>query len=1251
MQQKYSIHSCLRKRILCISMHRFCTFGLSKYIKMKKIYLFFAILAMTVFNQVILAQQSFFSDIKSSDIRNNTLTRAIVPNAFRLVRADLRALKSFLWALPNEQSVRYQRNSAPILTLPLPDGTTGRFRVWESSIQEPGLQAQFPDIRTFNGQGIDDPRATIRFDLTLRGFHAQVLTPENTWYIDPYAVGNTEDYISYFRRNNHRPTFFHCDVNEESLAARPTNVQAPCRGTDLRTYRLAVACTGEYAQAPGIAAGTNAAILHSAIVTSVNRVVGVYEVELAVRLVLVANNNLIEYLNASTDPFTGNNNANTLINESQTVIGSNIGLANFDIGHTFSTGGGGLAGLGVVCNNSSKARGITGSPNPTGDGYDIDYVAHEMGHQFGGNHPMNGCGSSPNTTKYEPGSGTTIMAYAGICGAQDIQPNSDPTFHAISFDEISNYLAAGGGSCGVSTPTGNTLPVIDPLPFTTLSLPPNTPFTLTGSATDANGDALSYCWEQWDLGNPGAGWNVGLTAGAGNTAPLFKSRLPKTTGSRTFPDIAVILANYPTNPAATMGGLKGEILSPVERSMKFKLTVRDNRAAGGGVVSAGSGGCQTAATLQLNVVGTTPFTVTTPNGGETWGGGTSQTITWNVSGTSSAPINTPTVKITLSTDGGRTYPITVLASTTNDGTETITVPNNATTQARIRVEAINNVFFDISNANFTITAAVAGFAFDNPATTNTTCGSAASASVSLGTVSLAGFTTPINLSASGNPAGTTVTFSSNPVTPGNSTTVTLNGVNTLSPGNYTITITGVAGSSTQTRNLTFNVTPSTPPSVTTQPTDVSICSGNNATFTAASGTAGVTYQWQVSTDGGTTYTNIAGANNASYTVAGTTTAQNNYKYRVLIATQCASVTSNAATLSVTVAASFSAQPTNVTVCSGSNVNFSATASGTNLTYQWQVSTDGGTTFTNIAGATSSSLSLSNVSVTLNNNRYRLVITVSGGACPGSLNSNIATLVVNALPTVTANSSASSVCTGTAVTLTAGGANTYSWAPGNQNGSSITITPTVNPTNPGAPVVNTYTVTGSTTAGCTGTASVNVTTNPQPTVTLTANPAVTALFPGLSTTLTAQVTPTSTSTIYQWYQNGTPISGANTSSYTVSVDQLGTYRVVVSIGTCNATSSNLSITDSLNTSLFIFPNPNRGLFQVRYNDKLNGVSNPRTLTIYDGKGARVYKQAFNVNTPFGKMEVDLRHVASGIYFVELTDAAGERLKAGKVIISQ
>ncbi|HYC28835.1 MAG TPA: zinc-dependent metalloprotease family protein, partial [Chitinophagaceae bacterium] len=532
-----------------------------------------------------------------------------------------------------------------------------------------------------------------------------VLTVNGTYYIDPYAVGATDRYISYFRQNLVRENSFICGVPDP--VDPPARIQAACRGNEMRTYRLAVANTGEYAQAPGINAGNDPVILHAAIVTTVNRVVGVYESELAISMVLIANNNNIEFLNAATDPFTGNNSSGILINESQTVITNNIGAANYDIGHTFSTGGGGLAQLNSVC-GGSKARGITGSSNPTGDAYDIDYVAHEVGHQFGGNHSMNGCGDSPNSTKYEPGSGTTIQAYAGICGTQNIQPNSDPVFHPISFDEISNFLSTGnGGSCGVVTPTNNNLPVIDPLPNNNLSIPINTPFTLTGSATDVDGDALTYSWDEMDLGNPGASWNAGATLPPGNTVPLFRTRLPKTTGSRTFPDIRVIAANYPTNPPSAMNGLKGEILSPVARPMKFRLTVRDNRAGGGGVVSSGSNGCQNAAVFQVNVVGSEPFVVTSPNGGESYPGGLVQNITWNVAGTNAAPINVSNVRITLSTDGGLTYPTELVASTPNDGSEALVIPSIATTGARIKIEALGNIFFDISNANFTITAPVA----------------------------------------------------------------------------------------------------------------------------------------------------------------------------------------------------------------------------------------------------------------------------------------------------------------------------------------------------------------------------------------------------------------------------------------------------------------------------------------------------------------------------------------------------------------
>ncbi len=872
------------------------------------------------------AQTRFFSDIKESEIDTINTRRVVFPKQFRTTKIDHASIREFLNALPKEQHVN--RSMAPVLELPMPDGTIKRFRVWESSIQEEALQAKFPDIRTYAGQGIDDPYSTIRFDYNpYDGFHAQILSPTGRVYIDPYARNDMDHYISYLHKDNFRNPFFHCEFvnNEESLrqelngTALASAVSAgSCRGTELSTYRLAVACTGEYAVAVG---GTTAALLHAKIVTSVNRVTGVYESEVSVRLILIANNNLIEFLSAGSDPFTGNNNANTLITESQTQINSLIGSANYDIGHTFSTGAGGLAGLGVVCTNTQKARGVTGSSNPVGDGYDIDYVAHEIGHQFGGNHTFNGSlgscsGSNRNSsTAYEPGSGTTIQAYAGICSTDNTQPNSDPYFHSVSFDEISTYVS-GGGSCKVAINTGNTLPSITAMNNNGANIPINTPFTLSATATDADGDAITYSWEEWDLGAQGA-WNAGASS---TTAPLFKSRIPKSTGSRTFPDIAVILAGYPANPATTMGGLRGEVLPTVARAMKFRLTVRDNRSGGGGVVTGGSG-CQTGYTtgFQINTItGTGPFAVTAPNGGESYAASSSQNITWNTAGSDGASINCQFVKITLSVDGGNTYPVVMTSSTPNDGSDIITIPNNVSTTARIKIEAVGNIFFDISNSNFTITAATANsFDFTFPAQTNIACASATTASVSLGTTVTGVYTTPINLTASGNPAGTTVSFSTNPLTPGSATTVTLNNVNTLSSGSYTVTVTGISGSLTKTRNLVFVVGTGSAPSITTQPSNQSVCAGTNATFsTAVTGTV-LSYQWQQSTDG-TNFTNISGATAATYTVVNPLISQNGNSFRLNVSGQCNSPVSNIVTLTVASAPSVPViSPASATVCSGS----------------------------------------------------------------------------------------------------------------------------------------------------------------------------------------------------------------------------------------------------------------------------------------------------------------------------------------------
>ena len=860
---------------------------------MKKIILVFFTVT---FCTNLFAQNNFFTDAGANRQFSTTGQRVITPQKYRANTLNIQGMKNFLWSLPSEKNIS-NRSTAPVVELPMPDGTMATFRVWESSIQEAGLAEKFPEIRTFAGQGISDPYATIRFDIGPNGFHAQVLTVNGTYYIDPYSRGEVNNYISYFRTDYKKSGTFLCEV-PDNPTTNSLVTEAACRGTELRTYRLAVACTGEYAQAPGIAAGSNAAVLHAAIVTTVNRVVGVYEKELSIRMVLVVNNNLVEFLNAATDPFTGNNDPSVLINESQTVIDANIGAANYDIGHTFSTGGGGLAQLGSVC-GTAKARGITGLPTPAGDQYDIDFVAHEMGHQFGSSHSFNGqvgncSGANRNgPTAYEPGSGTTIMAYAGICGSDDIQPNSDPNFHTISFDEISNFVLA-GGNCAVKTPTGNTLPVIDPLPNNGVTIPVNTPFTLMGSATDANADALTYCWEEWDLG-PQDAWNSGATS---TTAPLFKSRVPKTTGSRTFPDISVILAGYPIAPAATLGGLKGETLPQVARAMKFRLSVRDNRVGGGGVVSAGNGGCQSSAVYQINVAGTSPFAVTLPNGGEIYFAGSAEDITWDPASTAAAPISVANVKISLSVDGGLTYPIILTASTPNDGSEVLTIPSVVSATARIKIEAVGNIFFDISNTNFTINAAPAsGFNFSAPAPATAACPAAGPIDISLGTIPFGGFSNTITLTASAAPAGTTVSFvPGNTVTPGNSVTVRLSGTSALATGSYKIIITGTAaGNITKTRIITYIINPGAGPVISAQPASQTVCSGSNATFNIVS--VG-TYQWQVSTIAVPAFTNIPGATAAALTLTSVTTDLNGNQYRVVINGQCGISTSNAATLTV-----------------------------------------------------------------------------------------------------------------------------------------------------------------------------------------------------------------------------------------------------------------------------------------------------------------------------------------------------------------
>ncbi|WP_054532947.1 reprolysin-like metallopeptidase [Herpetosiphon geysericola] len=646
-----------------------------------------ALLSVFAANGLSSSSAASSSDGLWQDVAEQRITlkgqREIVPLVYRTVSLDLAGLGKRLEQAPLESAVKVNQ-SAFLLNLPLPNGEFRQFRVVESPIMEPALAAKFPELRTYLAQGYDDPEMVARLDLTPAGFHGLILAPEGRYFIDPYSRNDTANYLVYDSRNFVAdPAKLASKGEVDYVGETPITNPFPERfaiGETLRTYRLAMAATGEYTSFHG---GTvNGAM--AAIVTSVNRVNSVYERDLSVRMVLVANNNLIVYTNGSTDPYE-NDDGLTMLDENQSNLSSVIGSANYDIGHVFSTGGGGVAELGSVCVANSKAQGVTGSPAPVGDPFDIDYVAHEIGHQFGGNHTFNstagscGFGNREGPAAYEPGSGSTIMAYAGICGSENLQPNSDPYFHAKSLEEISAFITTGAGaSCGTTSATGNTPPTANA--GADYTIPANTPFELTGNGSDSNGDSLTYNWEQYDLGaaSPPSTDN-------GNR-PIFRSFNSTTSTSRSFPRLTNILNNNTTI---------GEVMATTNRTMNFRLTVRDNRAGGGGY------SFDTARVTTVTAAG--PFQVTAPNTAVTWAGFSNQTVTWNVANTTADPILCSTVNILFSSNGGTSFS-PVLSTTPNDGSESISVPNVATTTGRIKVQCANNIFFDISNANFTVTA-------------------------------------------------------------------------------------------------------------------------------------------------------------------------------------------------------------------------------------------------------------------------------------------------------------------------------------------------------------------------------------------------------------------------------------------------------------------------------------------------------------------------------------------------------------------
>ncbi|SDG79135.1 zinc-dependent metalloprotease [Winogradskyella thalassocola] len=574
-----------------------------------------------------------------------------------------------------------------ILSFPNSEGELTTFKVFEASMMESELQDQFPNMRTYAGQGIDNPTEIIRFSITSKGFHAIILGASNgTEFIDPFSKEG-DIYTVYSKRNlTNRNLDFECGVIDDPLMDT-TNFDTPqarnANDGTLRNYRIAVAATGEYTQFHG---GTVADAM-AAIVVTLNRVNSVFERDLSITLTLVANNASIIYTDGATDVFN-NDNESILIGQSQSVINTAIASANYDVGHTFSTGAGGLATRGVTCNTNLKARGVTGVTQPIGDAFDIDFVAHELGHQFGAPHTFNGtvgnCSGANRSasTAYEPGSGTTIMAYAGICGSDNIQVGSDAYFHQNSINTIWNHVTS-TGACPVNrTTTGNTEPVANA--GANYTIPQGTPYKLNGNgSTDVDGmETLTYTWEQYDLGTAGVPTETTFTG------PLVRSFEGTEDPIRYIPRLSDVLTNGGTSTT-------WEKLASVNRSMTFALTVRDNDARGGQTDS-------DQMTIN-NIAAAGPFTVTSQSADQiVWTPGETETITWNVAGTTGNGVNTANVNIRLSTDEGLTYDTFLATNVPNDGSHQIVVPNVSGAKCRIMVEGAGNIFYNLNASFFAI---------------------------------------------------------------------------------------------------------------------------------------------------------------------------------------------------------------------------------------------------------------------------------------------------------------------------------------------------------------------------------------------------------------------------------------------------------------------------------------------------------------------------------------------------------------------
>jgi len=633
-------------------------------------------------------QDAVWRKINEGQASSEKLPRDSNPTIFQVYSLNINALKQKLQSAPSRNA---GVESSVVVSFPNPSGELQRFRIYEAAVMHEDLAARHPDIKSYVGKGLDDKTATIRFSITLFGLHTMTFSGiDGVSYIDPYTK-DLKSYMVFNKANLTTTKSFRCGVKDnndnlaENIEVGPEMFRA--NNSLFKTYRLALACTIEYAAFHVNAAGLNGGTLaqkKAAVLAAMNvtmtRVNAIYERDMALTMVIIPQNEAI--INIVSDNLDNFNSPPLypLLDENQVATDAAIGVDNYDIGHVCSTGGGGVASAQSPC-SAGKARGVTGLPSPVGDEYDIDFVAHEMGHQWGCSHTFNSdaenCeGNRVTVSAFEPGSGTTIMGYAGICSPHNVQPHSDAYFHARSLIQMISFVN-GGGNCGVVVPNGNTAPTVSAGP--TYTIPYGTAFALTGTATDAESSALTYCWEQYNFQV-----SIQPPVATSTSGPNFRSFNPSLSPKRYFPKFSDVLAN---NLTPTW-----EVIPNVARTIAFSLVVRDNQTPLGGQTER--------ATTNVVFANTGPFKVTSQSSTLAWPENSTQTVTWDVAGTTANGINTEFVNIKMSTDGGLTFPIVLAANTPNDGTENVTAPNLQSLTCRILIEAVGNVFYAVNSTPF-----------------------------------------------------------------------------------------------------------------------------------------------------------------------------------------------------------------------------------------------------------------------------------------------------------------------------------------------------------------------------------------------------------------------------------------------------------------------------------------------------------------------------------------------------------------------